>query len=138
MSFIIRTPKDKLRAKDAIDAMGFSPVQIVRIGDYKKNRSRAQNDTLHQWIGLIAEHTGYTMDEVKDKLVLSLWEPVKREIKVKTNGKLESYTLIERRSTTTLSVEEMSRLMDATVMVASDLGIVLPFGDEYLESLRAT
>lgn len=136
MSFIIRSEADKLRAKDAIDAIGFSPVQIVKISDYKRNRSKSQNATFHLWVKLIADHTGYSLDEVKDKIVLSIWPPVSREINVRAGNKTEKYTLIERRSTAKLSIEEMTQLMNAAAIVADQLNIVLPFPDDYLDASR--
>lgn len=135
MNYIIRTKEDKIRAKDAIDAMPLSPVQILRFSDYKKNRSRAQNDTFHQWVKLLADYSGYSMDDVKDKLVLSIWPPRPREVKVKTGGKFETYTLIERRSTTELTVEEMSHLLTVTADLAAQLDVKLPITDEYKDTM---
>jgi len=134
MNFIIRGKSDKERAKDFIDALGFSPVHVVEMKEYKKNRSLAQNATFHMWIKLIADHTGYTLEEAKDKIVLWLWKPVSREIRVKVGDRQEVYTLTERRKTSTLSKEEMNMLMNATAIVGDSLDIVLPFPDSYLDT----
>ena len=131
--FIIRSETDKHRAIEHIKTMPLVPVQFVNIDDYKKNRTSAQNRTFHKWVTIIAEYTGYTLEEVKDKVVLSIWEPVQRVIKVKTEEGLREYTLIERRSTASLSTEEFTKLLDAVIIVAHTLKLQLPMPDDYLE-----
>jgi len=127
--FIIRNEQNRQQCIDAIRNMPLHPVQQVKIGDYKRNRTREQNDALHSWFRAIAEHTGYTEEEVKDKLVLTVFEPTHRQVKVKRGNEFEEYTLVERRSTADLSVEEFIRLQDATLMVAHTLNVTLqPYG----------
>ena len=127
--FVIRTEADRLRCIDAIRDMPLYPVQQVKISDYKRNRTAEQNAAFHVWTKTIADHTGYTLDEVKDKLVLAVFEPEVRTVNVKRHGKMEEVTLIERRSTANLTVEEFCRLQDATMMIAHTLNISLqPYG----------
>lgn len=127
--FVIKTEQERARCLDAIRNMPLYPVQQVKIGDYKRNRTREQNDAFHSWCRAISEATGYTEEEVKDKLVLSVFPPVTRQVKVKRGSQFEEYTLIERRSTADLTVEEFTRLQDAVLMVAHQLGVALqPYG----------
>lgn len=127
--FVIRTEADRLRCIDAIRDMPLYPVQQVKISDYKRNRSKEQNDAFHAWVSIISDHTGYTEEETKDKLVLATFEPIIRTVQVRRGGKVEEITLIERRSTANLTVEEFCRLQDTTMMVAHTLNISLqPYG----------
>lgn len=127
--FLIRTESDRLRCIDAIRDMPLYPVQQVKIGDYKRNRTAEQNSAFHAWVKNIADHTGYTDEEVKDKLVLATFDPIIRTVNVRRGDKVEEVTLIERRSTANLTVEEFCRLQDATMIVAHTLNISLqPYG----------
>jgi len=135
LTFIIKTPQDKIRAIDFIRDMPLSPVQSVVIKKYKRNRSLAQNNTFHDWAELIADVSGYSPDEVKDKLVLSLWPPVQRTVEVKNKSGVSRYTMIERRSTKEMTVEEMTLLLNATAQIAHTLGVKLPYDDAFLDSM---
>lgn len=124
--FIIRTEDIRQRCLDFIRTLSLNPIQFVDVCDYKKNRTKAQNRILHKWIGLIADHTGYDMETVKDKIVLSIWPPVEKQVIVHKDGKRVEYTLMARRSTTELTTKEFSELVDATAIIAEQLGIALP------------
>lgn len=127
--FIVKTEHDRQRVMDVIRQMPLYPVQKVTIADYKRNRTLEQNAAFHAWCALLAEHTGYTEEEVKDKMVLTVFEPEHRLVKVKRGDKFEEYELIERRSTANLTKEEFTRLQDAVLMVAHSLGVALqPYG----------
>jgi len=127
--FVIRNEADRLRCIDTIRDMPLYPVQQVKISDYKRNRTAEQNSAFHAWTAIIADHTGYTDEEVKDKLVLATFEPIIRTVQVRRGGKVEEITLVERRSTANLTVEEFCRLQDATMIVAHTLNISLqPYG----------
>lgn len=127
--FIVKTEHDRQRVLDIVRQMPLYPVQKVTIADYKRNRTLEQNAAFHAWVKAIADHTGYTDEEVKDKLVLTVFEPVTRQVKVRRGSAIEEYTIIERRSTADLTVEEFTRLQDAVLMVAHQLGVALqPYG----------
>jgi hypothetical protein len=134
--FIIKTEQDKIRAIDFIRQMALHPVQYIDIDDYKKHRTTSQNRYFHKCVKVIADHTGYTLEEVKDKIVLSVWEPTVRTVTVVKNGKREEKTLIERKSTASLDTKEFSDLVNAVMIVAHTLQIVLPEPDDFKEMMR--
>jgi hypothetical protein len=81
--FIIRTEADRLRCIDAIRDMPLYPVQQVKISDYKRNRTAEQNAAFHAWVKAISDHTGYTEEDVKYKLVIAVFEPEEKIVRVK-------------------------------------------------------
>lgn len=132
--FIIKTEADKIRAINYISSMPLHPVQYVDIDRYVKSRTKAQNRAFHKWVSIISDYTGYALEEVKDKLVLSLWEPVTRKVKARRDGAWVEFELSDRRSTTDLNTAEMSELIMATQAVAKELGLSLPMPDDFLDS----
>jgi len=127
--FIIKNEHTRQQCIEAIRNMPLHPVQQVKIGDYKRNRTREQNDAFHAWCRLLSDATGYTEDEVKDKLVLSVFPPIERTVKVKRKDGFEEYTLIERRSTADLTVQEFILLQDAAIIAAHAVNVTLqPYG----------
>lgn len=129
--FIIKTKADKQRVIDHINAMPLYPVQYVDIFDYVKNRTKAQSRTFHKWVKVISDYTGYKPREVKDKLVLTLWEPIIRVVRVRRNGAWVEFNLADRLSTADLTVSEMSDLMDVTSATARELGLELPMPEDF-------
>lgn len=131
--FIIRTKEDKERAIDHIREMALLPVQYVDIDDYKKHRSSAQNRFFHKAVKIISEHSGYSPDEVKDKIVLSIWPPIEKTVEVVKSGKVEKHILRSRRSTADLDTKEFSQLVDAVFIIADKLELTLPMPDDFKE-----
>jgi len=129
--FIIKTNDDKMRAINYITSMSLSPVQFIDIDDYEKKRSSNQNRYFHKCVKIIADYTGYSAEEVKDKIVLSIWQPEERVVVVKKDGKSENHVLRNRRSTAKLNTKEFSLLVDAIMVVAHSLKLTMPSVHDY-------
>jgi len=90
--------------------------QTVKID--KPKRSLPQNNYWHMLIDIIAKHTGDDPEDLKDRIKFTVLP--KRELTVGS----DTYLLPGRSST--LSKEDFSRLVDATVMLGTELGLTLP------------
>lgn len=123
--FILRNNEIKESCISEIRALPEYPLMEVKVAPYKKNRTREQNDAFHAWARVLAEFTGYSEDEIKDKLVLSVWPPVEKTVKVKTADGFEEYVLRERKSTANLTVDEFLELQNAALIVAAKLGVTI-------------
>lgn len=97
-------------------------VEVKRVFN---KRSLNQNALMWIWFTLIAEHTGYSPEEVH-KVVKGLYCP-KKQIKLKDK------VYMVTRGTSELSVGEMVELMMRIEAMAADLGIRLPTADEYIK-----
>jgi hypothetical protein len=95
----------------------------------KKHRSNPQNAYFHSVVlPIIAEHTGYTVAEVKD-LVKSMF--LRREMMVKTkNGVREVSTVMGSSELTTAEFEKL--MSDIRQWSSSDLGLFVPEPNETL------
>ena len=96
------------------------------IGDVKQ-RSNPQNKYFHGLVlPIIAEHTGYSTDEVKD-LVKSMF--LKREMMVKTKEGMKEVSTV--RGSAVLSTKEFEKFMEDIRRWASfELGLFIPLPNE--------
>ena len=83
------------------------------------SRSKQQNAYLHVLFRLISKETGYTEDEVKDMIKdsLNLWV---------TRTRKDGTQFEALRSTAEMTTDEMSNLIDQTLVICSKLGIKYP------------
>ena len=131
--FIIRKKSDLEHVISYLNSMGFDTPKCVEIDEYKGKRTKAQNSYFHMCCGIIAKDTGYEPEEVKSKIVLALWEPEITHVKVKRGDKLEDVTLMERKSTASLTKEEFTLLVNQLMQVAGVMNIRLPMPQNYEE-----
>lgn len=122
---IVRSEQDRQRCLKFVLEMPLLPVKEVDISEYKPNRTLRQNRAFHAWCKALSDGTGYTEKEIKDKLVLAVFEPEIRKVKVKRGNEFEEITLIERKSTAKLTIEEFNKLQDETLIVAHKVGVQL-------------
>lgn len=125
-SIIMRT---ELTRKTAIDLVASLPVNHdrpiwhVTVKPYKKNRSLDQNSLLHMWIQDIANETGNEVGVVKEYLRMKYLAPAPKEWKDPLTGEIN---IIETpRSTTTLTVHEMTAFLNHIQQFSLDMGIAL-------------
>tara|TARA_R100001244_G_C5140978_1_gene127893 strand:+ start:299 stop:691 length:393 start_codon:yes stop_codon:yes gene_type:complete len=90
---------------------------IVRA--HKKNRSLEQNDMFHAWCGTIADKTGHSKGEVKDILLESVFGS---EEYLNLQGEKRS----RLRSSSGLSTNEMSELIERATQLGIELGAEVP------------
>jgi len=97
--------------------LGIKP-WTVTVDPHRKKRSLGQNNLYHEWVGIIANHTGHSHDEVHEWCKEEFLPP--RAVVI--DGKTREY-----RSTTGLSTGEMATYMDrVSAFAGSDLGLFLP------------
>lgn len=114
MIFITRTPEIRQRAIDYI--LSLDKVQQIDIGDEKKSGN--QERFFHSLCGVIAKFTGDDKEEVKLQIkyrVLPLHE-------IHANGN----TYLVPKSTTRLTKQEYSQLIDAAMMLGQSLQLQMP------------
>jgi len=136
MTFIIRTPEDKLRAIDAIRDAPFKPVQKVDVSDYRKNRTAAQGRFFHKLRDLINEVTGEGEFLTKFRLIGAVFTPELVKVKYRTPDGIEDRYIPIVKSTAEMTVEELSMIIDEALRVAHFLEIKPPYDDEYLDSMK--
>lgn len=119
MKYDLSSKLDKMRAQTRFD-------QLLKLGKrielkaYQPPRSIKQNRYLHACIGLIAQETGYTLEEAKTVLKR------KHGLYYERNG--EHFL----KSTRELSIKEMTDFIDWMRHMASEtLGIYVPTSEEY-------
>ena len=86
---------------------------------YKSSRSIEQNNLLHSWIRAIAEETGHSVEEIKD-YVCSEYLGSREYLGI--NGTPKSRLV----TTSELSVEEMSALIERVTELGAQVGAQLP------------
>ena len=119
---------DEVRRLNAIEYIRQQKgVLQVDIKPYKKNRSNSQNSTLWMWLSDLADHFGYTPEELHE------------ELKVKFLGveeKTVAGELIRQPiSTTGLSTKEMADYLNKVEILARNQGVVLRYPDDYALAL---
>ena len=120
-SFVIRQG-DEQRRQTAIEFLRMIKLNRdirVEIKEYKKNRSTAQNRLLWAWYDVIAKDTGYEPEDLHEEMkvrVLGVERKVVRGIE-----------LIVPKSSTKLSVQEMTQFLHSVEALAAELGIALPY-----------
>lgn len=97
--------------------------QVV-IKEYKINRSTAQNNLLHMWIGIVAQELGYTRDAMKTILVEKFLGY--EEVTTKSNKVIKTL-----RSTSKLKVDEFTEFLAEIDMFMAEWSITLPHPEDY-------
>jgi len=104
-SWVLRTPEVFENCMDAIlKANATDDLWKITLERYVPPKTSAQNNTLHMWIGELADATGHTLDECKG-MVKDAFYP--RHEKV-IAGRLH----IAPKSTTELTIAECSEVME--------------------------
>lgn len=136
-SIIMRTDATRERALHLITSLPVNldkPLWQVIIKPYKKNRSLDQNNLLHMWIQAVANETGNDLETVKEYLRARYLSPVSREWKEPVTGKV---SIVEApRSTTTLTVQEMTDFLNNIQQFALDNGIALPHPEDLIWAIQ--
>ena len=103
---------------ESLDLEGDTPYEIV-IRPHKSSRSIEQNNLLHSWLREIAEETGHTVEEIKD-YVCSEYLGSREYLGINGTPKRRLVTTSE------LSVEEMSALIERVAQLGAEQGVQLP------------
>lgn len=128
MYFILDNDKRKQNAIEYISSLKADEKYGVEVKLHKKNRSLAQNRTMWLWLDLIADYMGESANDLHDLF------------KVRFLG-YEDVTIageeVRRiKSTTGLKPSEFSKYMSQIELVARELNIILPYPDDFKESMK--
>ena len=123
MRYILDSEDRRLNCLEHIRQQKLDKPLQVDVKIYKKNRSNAQNNTLWMFYADLADHFGYTPEELHE------------ELKVKFLGieeKMIAGELIRQPiSTTGLSTKEMADYLNKVEILARNQGVVLRYPDDY-------
>ncbi len=107
------------------ELQSISPTSGLCVSISENKRSLPQNALWHKWVGIIADHCGYSFDDMKASIKDSVLG--KKEYVNALTGEV-CYCDHETRK---LTVKQFSELMEATQMLAGKLEISLPSPDYY-------
>ena len=120
---IIRDEVIRVRVMDLIAKLDLRKPWEITVKPYRKKRTLSQNGLMHMWLGIIADHLGYGIDEVKDIYRDKFLPKVPRQF-----GDEERMV---GRSTVSLDTAEMGAFCDKIYAHAtSELGLLLPIPEE--------
>ena len=103
---------------ETLDLEGDTPYEVI-VRPYKSSRSVEQNNLLHSWIREIGNETGHTVEEIKDHICA---EFLGTKDYVGLDGEPKSRVI----TTSELSVEEMSALIERVTELGALVGAQLP------------
>lgn len=119
---------DQQRKQNAIDHINQLPdgnKWEVLVQERKNKRRLAQNRLYWMWVKPLANHFGYTDDQMHEELKYAF---IGEETWTNRKGK----TRVRPISTTTLSVEEFVNYLNKIDMLARRFNVHLPHPDDYL------
>ena len=93
------------------------------------NRTKKQNNYYWFGLGLIAEHCGYTTDELHEVFKA-------RYLKTKRVWRGADITVL--RSTTELTSDEFGEYIDRIIQEGAELGVVIPMADKNYDLLETS
>lgn len=106
----------------------------IHVEPFERNRSLAQNRLFHKWIGVIGDETGNELEAVKSEMKrLFLGSNISGFRDPKTGTMQITASL---RSTTELSVKEMSDFMNKVLAWSGEMGIILPCPEDLYWSVN--
>ena len=133
---ILRTPELRARAVMGVGALPVNaekPIEVV-MRPFKRNRSLAQNSTLHAWLTAIA--TAYE-EAYGERIAPAAWkEYLKRLYLGGESREVFGEVVTTTRSTASLSVGEFQDFLSAIDQWAVDqLQLFLPRGPDYEDAM---
>lgn len=130
--FIMRNAQVAQNAVNLINRLPLDndkPIWEVVVRKFKRKRSVDQNNLVHMWFQIIANETGNDMETVKEYIKAKYLAPVFREW---VDPATKEKSLVGcSRSTTDLTVEEMTAFINNVEQFALELGVILPMPEEY-------
>lgn len=117
---IIRDERIRERVINLIRELNLTKPFEVTIGVYRKKRSNSQNSLYWKWIAILADHHGYTKDEMHETFKQMLLP--KKEVVLGDKEIMVSMSTADKAFTT----EMMAEYMDQIAAYAAGEGILLP------------
>lgn len=131
MRFILNSSEVVKNCISALTQVNTDKPMIVTIKEYKKNRSNSQNNLYWEWLTIISKDTGFTKEELHDRLRLQFLGTTEREVNYKIDGKVQKVTLKEIKSTTELNTKEFTDYLEKIEATAGIMDIILPHPQDY-------
>jgi hypothetical protein len=127
MRFIIRNENIRKAAIDELDRLPLDPPNVVTMEEYRAPRSLDQNAYLHAVpLKLICDHTGFSLDDIKDYLLGEAFGWEEKEV----FGKVVHRPL---RRSSSLNTKEFSWFIEwIEQWAAQNLGVTIPMPNEVL------
>lgn len=122
MRFILIDEKRRENALEYLKWINISKPVEVTIKEYIKNRSNSQNNLYHLWKKPLAEHFGYTEEELHEVLKVRFLG-----IEEKT---VAGQKLVQPISTTSLTTKQMAEYLTKIEILAKANDIVLKMPDD--------
>lgn len=133
MKYILKDGFRKQSCVEHINKLDLRYPWAVEITRYRPNRSRSQNNTMWLWYSVIADHVGMDPKDLHEEMkarVLGLEEKTMPRFFLGVDYG-QTRTIITPRSTTGLTVEEMTNFLTAIQTLAASLNVKLPMPDDY-------
>ncbi len=133
MKYILKDGFRKQSCVEHINKLDLRHAYAVEITRYRPNRSRSQNNTMWMWYAAIADHVGMQPSDLHEEMkarVLGLEEKTLPRFFLGVDYG-EPRKIIMPRSSTTLTVEEMTEFLTAIQALAAKLNVTLPMPDDF-------
>lgn len=125
MRFVLARKKDAAAIYETL--LGLEGVWDVEVKPHVESRRRAQENLYRGWCRIIASTTGNDPQHIHLFFARKFLGMERSVVRFQWKGNTHEREVDDIRSTTTLSVHEMSEYMDQVNAFAADtLGIILP------------
>lgn len=151
---IIREQRNIDFAIDQIKRVDLSKPHVVKIEEFKRTRSTAQNALLWKWLTVIGDYVGETKDELHLQFKARYLMPIVLrdnldEYAIQVHDKMNSLwasgakqeasmikrLLINYISTSWMNVKQFTEYLQEIEQYARDGQIALPYPDEYRQAM---
>lgn len=125
MRYIVRNDHIRDNALGHLQSLDLSKPWVVEINEYRSPRSVEQNAYLHAVpLKLIAEHTGYSVDELKDYLLMEAFGTIEKDV-------MGTRIVRPAKRSSDLNTKEFSWFMEWIASWAMNtLGLLIPMPNE--------
>lgn len=130
MFFVVKKNEDKDRVLDYFNNLVINEQHSIEIKPYKRNRSKAQNRLMWEWIGIISNDLGYSKEEMHDVFKVKFLEP--KIIQDPSTGD----TMKVPGSTKRLNTKEFTEHLEKIEAFAQMMDIRLPKPDDYMYAME--
>ena len=125
MKYIVRNDHIRDNALAHIQSLDLSKPWNVQISEYRSPRSVEQNAYLHAVpLKLIAEHTGYSIDELKDYLLMEAFGTIEKDV-------MGTQIVRPAKRSSDLNTKEFSWFIEwIAAWAMNTLGLLIPMPNE--------
>jgi hypothetical protein len=132
---------DEQRRKNCLEhiaGLGLNRTHAVEIKEYRKNRSTAQNRTMWMWLNAMAPELGYSADDLHEVLKQRFLGLEEKKVSISRNGVVMRELMVRPKSTASLTVGEFSDYLRQVEALAIQMGLRLPYPDDFKFAMTGT